>query len=152
MTSERPPAYSSRLTRHHTHHTRHCTRRVDCTTSRCFCYIENCGNHVTKVANILVASYSPLYSSRHIVQLPGICNSESCANKVTKPPAYSSRLTRYHTRRRGPDRHPPHRHRTRRFLHAITRRRRPDRHPTQHLTCSVVHAISLVASCSPLCS
>jgi len=34
-----------------------------CTISRCFCYIQSCGNHVTIVANILIASYSLSYST-----------------------------------------------------------------------------------------
>jgi len=87
-------------------------------SSRCMvqlpavCHSESCANHVTKLAIILVASYSPLYSppltcshTRHvlltIVLAAGtlidivlitlycttsrcLCHSESCANLVTK--------------------------------------------------------------------
>jgi hypothetical protein len=96
--SQSSPLYSSRLPRHH-------TRRVFlaivlaagilidivlvtsyCTPSHCLCRSESCANHVTKLTIILVASYSP---------------------------SYSSRLTRQHTRRYRPRRHPPHRRRTR---------------------------------------
>ena len=85
-----------------------------CTTShRCSCHSERCAKHVTKLATILVASFSPpylsrlschhtrcvllalilatsyllsssppapsltSYSSMGIVQLPGVCHSES---------------------------------------------------------------------------
>jgi hypothetical protein len=57
-------------------------------------------------------SYSPLYSSHRIAQLPGVPVTLR-ATLTTSPssPAVSSRLTRCRTRRR---RHrPPHRHRTR---------------------------------------
>jgi len=111
------------------------------------CPFESCANNLTKLVNLLAASYllsstppasSPpssltSYSSRRIVQLPTVCRSESCANNLTKlvdllvasyllsskPPASSS--TSYSSRLTcyHPRCRHLHRHRTRRVLLAI---------------------------------
>jgi len=141
--SRSSPIYSPRLTRHQTRQvllattlvtfTRHHTRRVasyslsssppvSSSTSYlsrrivhlpAVCPSASCANNVTKLADLLAASYSPSYtssltrlhtrrvvsylvsssppissstsySSRRIVQLSTVCPSESCANHFTK--------------------------------------------------------------------
>jgi len=80
------------------------------------CLSQSCANNLTKLVDLLAASYLLLstllvsttpssltsYSSRRIVQLPTVCPSESCANNSRSSSIFSPPLNCYHPRHRRP--------------------------------------------------